>query len=243
MVVDRGLPVGYANQFQRESRILVCTVAAYRGCDIYSGVSNLIRSCARFGIQIHIFGFDQYWHSLYHTKMMSTLFGLLSLQDEYDRVLFMDSVDTIWVRPLDEFAHLADSFSGVIVNAERTCWPDVNLANRYPSCSTDYKYLNSGLFTGKMKDIIDCLNKVRNIGPVYNNDDQGAWTIAYLNGLININLDSNCVLFQSLYGNPESELLFDEDNQLINTMTNTYPSILHAHGPSKTTSLLYQKFK
>ena len=41
----------------------------------------------------------------------------------------------------------------VIFSAEALIWPDKKLANLFPSSNTIYKYLNSGGFIGKIKDI------------------------------------------------------------------------------------------
>jgi hypothetical protein len=224
--------VGLSNDFQKEKRILVCSIAAYRGKSLPPGFAVLIRSCMRFGIQIRFFGFDKYWQDMYHTKFIHLLECIRALRNEYDYVIAVDAEDIVFLRPLEEIYEIATTFQDVTWCAERNCFPHPELASQYPMAPTSYKYLNGGGFFGKINDVVDCMEKVSAwIGD--HNDDQAVLSKAYISGQFPIKLDYHCKVFQSLFAHKNTDLEIQPDHKIWNPETQTFPCILHANGKTQ----------
>ena len=71
--------------------------------------------------------------------------------DGYD-VLFLDNTETIFERFL--------GFNcDILFAAEKNCWPQPNISPRFPATPSPYKYLNSGLYIGKVGALKSFLNE------------------------------------------------------------------------------------
>tara|TARA_R110000765_G_scaffold62151_3_gene120600 strand:+ start:32651 stop:34078 length:1428 start_codon:yes stop_codon:yes gene_type:complete len=144
-------------------------------------------------------------------------------------ILFTDSYDVFFN---DDSKSIVKKFremgSNIVFSAEKVCWPDDNLKDKYPNSLTDYKYLNSGGFIGYGSHIIKLINKVE-VSDDY--DDQLYYTERYFENLKDektIILDHKQFLFQTL-----SESIDDikvKDKRVVNMVTNEYPSIIHGNG-------------
>ena len=75
---------------------------------------------------------------------------LESLHDG-DVVMFVDGYDVIINDTLPTILErYQDMGTDIIFAAEKTCWPDFKLIPDFPKSLTPYKYLNSGLYIGKV---------------------------------------------------------------------------------------------
>lgn len=125
----------------------------------------------------------------------------------------------------------------ILFGAEHFCWPDVTLADKYPSADGGAKYLNSGLFMGYVSDVYEMLKT-----PVQNtDDDQLLFTKFYLNEEFrakhSMKLDSKSEIFQNLNG-AVNEVKLDynpltSESVISNTVHATTPNVIHGNGPSK----------
>lgn len=76
-------------------------------------------------------------------------------------ILFTDAFDTVLLSNESEILEKFYKFNSPLVfSAEANCWPDVDLAQQYPTSVQDFqlKYLNSGGFIGEstyIKDLIE----------------------------------------------------------------------------------------
>ncbi len=127
--------------------------------------------------------------------------------------------------------------ANVVFGAEPFCWPDQSLKDSYPKVESGKRFLNSGGFIGYAKDIYEILNYDQTVQD--GDDDQLYYTKVYLDEEFRsshkIKLDTKSEIFQNLNGaTTEVELEFGQVYpQIVNTMYDTRPLILHGNGPSK----------
>ena len=94
---------------------------------------------------------------------------LESLHDG-DVVLFVDGYDVIINDTLPTvIERYEDMGADIIFAAEKNCWPDPTMASQFP-LSTLYRYLNSGVYIGKVSALKEFLNEA-----VPNDSDDQLW--------------------------------------------------------------------
>lgn len=171
-------------------------------------------------------------------KKLKLLKEYLSRLDPYDIVLFTDSYDVFFG---DNMEVVFDKYLGfntrVLFSAERVCWPNPYLADKFPEVNTPYKYLNSGTFIGEVQEIQEMLV---NFDEEIHDDDQEYMQEQFLSGEFNCKLDVESYLFQC----NEPEITTLENNQLYNPITNCCPSIYHGNGgdsASETLNTIFNK--
>ncbi len=142
-----------------------------------------------------------------------------SLPDE-DLVLFVDGYDVLFT---DNIHTIIERFNGfdcdILFAAEKSCWPEPTIAPQFPMTPTPYKYLNSGVYMGKVARLNHFFSEV-----VANGQDDQLWMQKrYLgaNGL-NVKLDHEGYIFQC-----DDEVSFD-GQQISNGMC--CPCIYHGNG-------------
>ena len=118
-------------------------------------------------------------------------------------ILFTDGYDTMFVCPPDEIKSKFISFNkNIVFAAERNCWPDPTLSQKYSlnsTSSSSYQYLNSGGFIGYSDSIKKLLKKqVLLPNKKFSWSNQYLWTLKYLEAPEEIALDVNCEIFYTL---------------------------------------------
>jgi len=148
---------------------------------------------------------------------------------DHDVLFFCDGYDTFVVSELDEIIRRYLDFShSIVFAAERICWPNEELATEIikknatikPYTDTPYKYLNSGLFIGTVKELKRILQDVDDAS-----DDQLFYQEAYLSGHYDMALDLECYIFQC----SDSEVIVQYE-QMFNPITNCYNCVYHGNG-------------
>jgi len=144
-------------------------------------------------------------------------------------ILFSDSYDVINVSTEYEIIEKYYSISKnhILFSAEKYCWPDISLEKYYPNTKSKYKFLNSGGFIGNAYDILNILG----MDIKDDDDDQLYFTKIFLFNTVNIKLDYNCEIFQTLNGNIKDIYIYK--NKIINKTHLTFPSFIHGNGNSK----------
>ena len=144
-----------------------------------------------------------------------------SLPDD-DLVLFCDAYDVIIA---DNLETIVERFLGfdcdILFAAERDCWPDRGLEKKFKETGTPYRYLNSGLYMGK----VEALKKFFHRDLDDAEDDQLWSQLAFLSGPHeqNVLLDTEAYVFQC------SDLFCRVlDGRLINEICS--PCIYHGNG-------------
>jgi len=142
-----------------------------------------------------------------------------SLPDE-DLVLFVDGYDVLFTDNIHTIKERFDGFDcDVLFAAERSCWPEPTIAPQFPMTPTPYKYLNSGVYMGKVARLNHFFSEV-----VANDQDDQLWMQKrYLgaNGL-DVKLDHEGYVFQC-----DDEVSLD-GKQISNGMC--CPCIYHGNG-------------
>ena len=199
---------------------------------------------------------------------------------ENEIVLFTDGYDTILIGGEEQILKrykLVSPESGIVISTEKYCSPDPSLINLYPLAYTQYRYLNSGGIIGKVSEILALLEKVNslNIGNEeiasnqYKWSNQYLWTQVFLQeNVLNIKLDVNCELFQTIPNSIEAgykyagiikleerkqmiinsiddilnEFIIDNGTSIKNTNTDTYPVHLHFCGELMKPAMFMEPF-
>lgn len=137
-----------------------------------------------------------------------------------DLVLFVDGYDVLFTDNIHSIKERFDGFDcDILFAAEKSCWPEPTMAPQFPMTPMPYKYLNSGVYMGKVARLNHFFSEV-----VANGQDDQLWTQKrYLgaNGL-NVKLDHEGYIFQC-----DDEVSYD-GQQISNGMC--CPCIYHGNG-------------
>lgn len=108
----------------------------------------LAPSCRHFNLELITLLFKkEYW--ITHRNKDLLLVEYLENIDPSEIILFTDGYDTLFLSGEDEILRKFRSFKKpVVFTAEKNCWPDISLRNRYPRSPTNSRYINSGGFIG-----------------------------------------------------------------------------------------------
>ena len=162
-------------------------------------------------------------------------------------IIFVDGYDVMFTgNPLDILARWKQMNYPLLFAAERFCYPNdgVETKNRYAdldahantnsntsaSRPTPYKYLNSGGFIGRAWQVRAMLDSIELED---DEDDQRAYTTNYLEGRHIQALDTQCQIFQCLNGSVQDLTIDTGRGCVYNKITQTWPAIIHANGPTK----------
>jgi hypothetical protein len=123
--------------------------------------------------------------------------------------------------------------------AETNCFPNPDLADRYPKVNSDWKYLNAGIYVGKAKLVLQMLDLT--VDKMVGSMDQLQFSELFLNSNL-IDLDHECQIFQSLFRKESGQEIcwkdYDIKNKMImNKHFGTYPMLFHGNGKIKMQSL------
>ena len=198
---------------------------------------RLLDSGSRYGVNIKLLGLGDEWRGGDLTnsegggQKINLLRAALSELPPRQPVMFVDGYDTILTR------HAADIIArwrsvcedgNPLFAAEVSCWPDNN-QDRYPEACTPYRFLNSGAFIGAAEDLRRML-----IDAIADRaDDQRYYTERYLSNRYNIQLDTQCQVFQCLNGSLEDVVVDAGRGCVYNKRTQSWPCVIHANGPTK----------
>mgnify|MGYP001406302157 FL=1 len=153
----------------------------------------------------------------------------ISMLPDHDVLFFSDAYDIILCTSLDEITGRYLEFKhDIIFSSERFCWPDEELATEIistnktiePYNDTPYKYLNSGMFIGKVKHIKELLHEIPN-----DSDDQLYYQKEYISMRHDIVLDLEGYIFTCF--DPKVTI---NQGQLYNPVTKCYSCVYHGNG-------------
>lgn len=142
-----------------------------------------------------------------------------TLPDE-DIVLFVDGYDVLFTDNIDTIKERFEGFDcDILFAAEKSCWPEPTLAPQFPMTPTPYKYLNSGVYMGKVSRLNHFFSEI-----VENDQDDQLWTqkrFLGVNGL-RVKLDHEGYIFQC-----DDDVIYN-GQQISNGMC--CPCIYHGNG-------------
>ncbi|XP_062134515.1 procollagen-lysine,2-oxoglutarate 5-dioxygenase [Drosophila sulfurigaster albostrigata] len=235
-------PVVDASTSNLNDKIKVFTVAS----EPTDGYRRYIRSSHVYDIEVTTLGMGEEWTG----GDMKTAGGgvkinllrkaIEPLKDAQDTlIMFTDSYDVIITARLEEILEkFKETGAKLLFSAEKFCWPDKSLANKYPEVEGKAsRYLNSGAFIGYAPQVYALLEEpIEDTG-----DDQLYFTKVFLDetkrAKLGMKLDTQSRLFQSLHGaKNDVKLKVDLDSNqgtLQNIDFMTTPAIIHGNGLSK----------
>lgn len=209
---------------------LVCISAAHTP---YSG-ALMERSAKRVGVEIVRFKEGEPWPNDFRVgKLVHGLECVRSLPADVTHVMFVDSSDSLFLAGPEEIVEKFEALAGEhlsIVQGEKNCYPEADLAGQYPSPRTAWHFVNSGGWILRRSDAERVLSRIA-ANAVY--CDQLCWTKAYLDegepywGYVDV--DENCQLFQSMYMQERSDFTLS-NGRLENLKTGGRPCVLHWNG-------------
>lgn len=144
-----------------------------------------------------------------------------------DVVLFVDGYDVFFNSNLEEIVGRYVGFNTkILFSSEKTCWPDESIANMFPICDTEYRYLNSGTFIGEVEELKRLLaDSIED-----NQDDQLFIQKRFLTGDYDIKLDYE----QYIFATHDTDVAYDLKNELLyNPNTKSFSCIYHGNGPDE----------
>jgi hypothetical protein len=222
------------------NQLLVFTV----GTEWTTGLINLKNTLQKFEFNYEILGTDQQWNGGDITqnpgggqKINIVKERLLKGDINDDTILlFVDGYDVIMLSySLEILDKYLNKFNNKIVfAAEKTIWPNPDLAEKFLPSPTPYKFLNSGCYIGRVKQIKRLLNFVNN-----SDDDQEYFQKKYLTFEHPIVLDYYSSIFQCLESSSIDLQIKLDKNRIYNCITDEEPCCLHGNGGKNTKELFY----
>ena len=147
-----------------------------------------------------------------------------------DIVLFSDAYDVYYCGNkstiIDRFKKMNKP---IIFGAEQCCYPDGSKHILYPHSDNRFRFLNSGLFIGRVYALRECMKDYIVSDEIIN--DQLWWTNKFLERQDIIGLDYTHELFLNCLWVNEKELSIKNDQVIFNN--NIDPQLIHGNGPSK----------
>lgn len=179
--------------------------------DPIDGFQRYLSSAHHYHINPQVLGFGQEWKGGADIKNRPGGGWKINLlkqavepykNDPNKIILFTDGYDVIFTDTLDSIIKkFKQTKARVLFGAENSCWPDVELAPKYPQVTEGNRFLNSGLYMGYASELWQILNhdKIEDT-----EDDQLFFTKAYLKEdlrkKVGFKLDHKSELFQNLNG-------------------------------------------
>jgi hypothetical protein len=156
-----------------------------------------------------------------------------------DIVVFCDAYDVVFC---GDRATVAERFEAmghaVVFGAELGCYPDGWKAGLYPPAPNAFKFLNSGLFAGRVAALRECMRDYAYTADCIEHEvnDQQWWTDVFLSGKHDMVLDYEHALFLNCVWIDEGKITIDspESGDVVRIGSAT-PQFLHGNGPGKDT--------
>lgn len=210
----------------------------------YYFYQQYLRSCQRQKITPTFLTLDGGWTGLM-TKPRSLLAWIEQNGAEFEHISFTDSWDILWVTGTEELLEkFAGINTGVVFNAETSCFPRGDLADQFPLSPTIYRFLNSGFFIGKTEVVRQMLLDMKadggfpsdgmKDGAKFEPNDQEFYSLWFLKNQDKAKLDYNTELCHSLHNAPEDALVFDTTEKRPRSLHHgTLPCAFHGNGSGK----------
>jgi len=201
----------------------VCAPCSYPNTE---PATLLQASCNRLGVKLHLFGMGTSWINFINVKLEPLREHLKTVNEVY--VLVMDCTDTLLLRGEDAILEAVSSYGDTIVCASnRVLYPWELKHEDYPELKTPYRYLNAGIIGGPHGMVQDAVERIFAREPVNGWCDQAEWAREYTEG--HCVVDQYCRLAQNMSDGGADDVVVD-GTQLYNTVTSTYPCVVHFGG-------------
>lgn len=221
----------------------IITISSHPPTQDYYCYEECFKSARKYGFEIRNLAHPgEYTGLISKPKILKKALDCAEIGSEL--ILFIDAWDTLFLDdPAKAIDILSQSGADLLFNSEKTFFPSFE-PDPYQDPGTPYKYLNSGVFIGRKDTIHQWLKELDldNIPDDYKNPD-GSWhhenDQEYFLKLfpktgLNVKLDTNCRLCQTLHAVLPDEVEIIQGPRLVNKLTGSLPLIAHANGGGKT---------
>jgi hypothetical protein len=164
----------------------------------------------------------------------------------FQHLICCDAWDVALICGTEEIIYNYKGFGfPIVMNAERNCFPLADLADKFPESPTPYKYVNSGFYVGETAAIVSMLETMRDTygfpDDVHNPDgswtarnDQGDYSLYFLEHQNIIKLDTTAILAQTLHdADPQEFAYLPDTKRVISLLTKNQPCAIHGNGSGK----------
>jgi hypothetical protein len=225
-------------------KTLVATVMMY---DKPPEEARMMAASARYhGIELCIVGEGVKYQSNFHAKIV-TLFDALKDFTEYDHIIMADGGDTLFATGLGEMFTKWELYnSDFVIAAEGHCWP---FPKKYqditPGAPARFRFLNSGFYMATWDAWLRTMKQLHDMpfdgytenDKTIQNEDQGRFYTAWMEKRIQVTLDTECRLSQSMSGIDKRRSFLSPDilwgRRPINKITGQAPCTFHCNGVEK----------
>jgi len=203
-----------------------------------------LASCKRQGIEPHFLNEGKYCGLMSKPRFLKSYLDREGAK--FEHIIVLDSWDTLLLCGADEILYNWRGFGKPIVfNAERSHFPGIGLADKFPEAPTPYKFLNSGFLVGgtaAVMSMLECMEKTWGFpDDVHNPDgtwmarnDQQDYSLYFLDHQDTVRLDTTAILCQSLHNAEPNEFAFLPDKgRVISLLTKNQPCVVHGNGTGK----------
>lgn len=168
------------------------------------------------------------WEPLGFLGKIHHTYNYLKELKGYTHFIYTDAWDTFALAGPDAVT-LPD---GLLISAERACYPHPEKAARYPANASPWKYVNGGGWCGEIAAFIKMYELCP---PTTELNDQVYLTDQFLKGYDWISLDYACSIFQTIGFCPESDFIYPfrtqfSDILMLNMVTGEIPIFIHGNG-------------
>ena len=156
-------------------------------------------------------------------------YNYLKNLEGYTHFIYTDAWDTFAVAGPDS-VKVPD---GLLISAERACYPHPEKSVLYPDNPSPWKYVNGGGWCGEIAAFIKLYELCP---PTTELNDQVYLTDQFLKGYDWVKLDYECEIFQTLGFCPESDFKFRRHHlganhyYVYNEANGTFPTFIHGNG-------------
>jgi hypothetical protein len=148
---------------------------------------------------------------------------LLKVRD-YRRLILTDGWDMLFYGTREEL--IAKTPDGVLLSAERVCWPEPELAPRFPDTGTEWRYVNGGGMAGTHKALTAWTEALAAYAPEHGEFvDQRLLNRLRMENAPLAQIDSTTKLFYTM--TRESGQLEVRNGRPYNRFTGEYPNFIH----------------
>ena len=216
---------------------VVCVASSWR-----PELDRLQVSVERVGLRLKVLGLGQPWRGL-GSKITLLRDHIADLANE-DLLLFVDAYDVLLLSNAKEMARTfvdnveAQTPGTVLFGAELNAAPDAALRLVYPMTATPFRFLNSGTYLGRVRDVEAMLRAVQadldahhiafGADPLRFDDQR--WFNRFLLTHSSAALDSRSRFFLTLHDVDTEDLDVGSDAIIRSHITGTTPFLIHGNG-------------
>lgn len=195
-------------------------------------VDHLVNSARKFDINLELMGVGVKFECL--KQKLHVLRDYLENIPADTYILAVDGFDCLFNRPLDGIIELFEKFETlVLMSCERVfTYQYHNYRDKFDEIPGPYKYVNSGTYMGKCRDLKDMLDYTLDFkSPDDTRIDQGLvaiWVYENMEDPSTVVLDTNCEMFWVT--TDEWDILkevAEKEETIFNPHTGTVPYVIH----------------